>query len=68
MKDEADKQTQELTLDTTPVRRGRGRPSTGQALTPAEKQRKYRERQRSREIELAQQLENALAEIERLKD
>lgn len=51
----------------TPEKRKPGRPATGNAMTPAEKQRAYRERQKKREMELEQQLENALAEIERLK-
>ena len=51
----------------TPEKRKPGRPATGNAMTPAEKQRAYRERQKKRETELEQQLKNALAEIERLK-
>ncbi|SFQ86366.1 hypothetical protein SAMN05216578_10985 [Halopseudomonas formosensis] len=58
----------------TPKKRKPGRPATGNAMTPAEKQRAYRERQKKREKELEarvlvleQKLENALAEIERLK-
>lgn len=42
MIDPADKQTEALPLE--PQKRGRGRPSTGQAMTPAEKQRAYRKR------------------------
>jgi len=42
MIDPADKQTAELPLEQP--KRGRGRPSTGQAMTPAEKQRAYRQR------------------------
>jgi len=41
MIDPADKQTQQLPLE---AKRGRGRPSTGKALSPAEKQKAYRER------------------------
>lgn len=52
MIDPADKQTQSLPLDSAPVKRGRGRPATGNAMTPAEKQRAYRERQKKRETEL----------------
>lgn len=52
MIDPADNQTQSLPLDTAPVKRGRGRPSTGKALTPAEKQRAYRERLKKRESKL----------------
>lgn len=61
----------------TPKKRKSGRPATGNAMTPAEKQRAYRERQKKRETQLEetakrvlvleQQLENALVEIERLK-
>ncbi|MFL9599850.1 hypothetical protein ACKC5Q_04040 [Aeromonas dhakensis] len=40
MKDQHDTQTQEL----IPAKRGRGRPSTGKALSPAEKQARYRAR------------------------
>lgn len=98
MIDQADQQTQPLPLDTTPVKRGRGRPVTGKAMTPAEKQKAYRERLKQREsklegtklayeeawaekrevgmkliktearvLVLEQQLESALAEIERLR-
>lgn len=41
MIDPADKQTASLPLE---PKRGRGRPSTGHAMTPAEKQRAYRQR------------------------
>ncbi|WP_461603177.1 hypothetical protein [Aeromonas rivipollensis] len=34
----------EIQLDLIPQRRGRGRPATGKALTPAEKQARYRAR------------------------
>lgn len=51
-----------------PEKRKPGRPATGNAMTPAEKQRAYRERQKKRETELEQQLAEALAEIERLKN
>ena len=44
MIDPADKQTQSLPLDEQPAKRKRGRPATGAAMTPAEKQRAYRER------------------------
>lgn len=43
MIDPADNQTQELPL--VQPKRGRGRPVTGAAMTPAEKQRAYRQRQ-----------------------
>lgn len=42
MIDPTDKQTAALPLEQP--KRGRGRPSTGQAMTPAEKQRAYRQR------------------------
>ncbi|OHX37211.1 hypothetical protein BJL95_21330 [Methylomonas sp. LWB] len=45
MIDQADTQTVDLFA---PQKRGRGRPSTGKALTPAEKQKAYRERLKSR--------------------
>lgn len=44
MIDALDKQTQSLQFE--PAKRGRGRPKTGKAMTPAEKQRAYRERQK----------------------
>lgn len=47
MIDPADKQTQSLPLDEQPAKRKRGRPSTGAAMTPAEKQRAYRERMKA---------------------
>ena len=46
MIDANDKATQALGLEEMPVKRGRGRPATGKAMTPAEKQRAYRERQK----------------------
>ena len=51
MIDPADKQTQALPLDEQPTKRKRGRPATGKAMTPAEKQRAYRERMKSRQGE-----------------
>lgn len=42
MIDANDKATQPLPLDEQPMKRKRGRPSTGKAMTPAEKQRAYR--------------------------
>lgn len=47
MIDPADKQTQPLNLDETPAKRKRGRPATGKAMTPAEKQRAYRQRKKA---------------------
>lgn len=44
MIDPADQQTQALTLDEQPAKKRRGRPATGKAMSPAEKQRAYRER------------------------
>ncbi len=44
MIDQADTQTVDLFQ---PIKRGRGRPSTGKAMTPAEKQRAYRQRLKS---------------------
>ncbi|MGX5724796.1 hypothetical protein ACWKWZ_07145 [Metapseudomonas otitidis] len=46
MIDTDDKATPPLPLDEQPMKRKRGRPSTGKAMTPAEKQRAYRERQK----------------------
>ena len=48
MIDPADKQTKTLPLDEQPAKRKRGRPATGNAMTPAEKQRAYRERQKAK--------------------
>lgn len=47
MIDPTDKATQQLPFDEPPQRKRRGRPSTGKAMTPAEKQRAYRERQKA---------------------
>jgi len=47
MIDPTDKATQPLPLDEPSQRKRRGRPSTGKAMTPAEKQRAYRERQKA---------------------
>lgn len=46
MIDAKDKGTQALPLEEMPIKRKRGRPATGKAMTPAEKQRAYRERQK----------------------
>lgn len=48
MIDPADKQTQQLALE-KPTR-GRGRPATGAAMTPAEKQKAYRERKKKEAV------------------
>lgn len=61
MIDPADKLTQPLPLDEQPAKRKRGRPATGKAMTPAEKQRAYRERQKQKaspELGLRGALEN----------
>ncbi|OSO75006.1 hypothetical protein B6N17_001715 [Stutzerimonas stutzeri] len=61
MIDPADKQTQALPLDEQQAKRKRGRPATGKAMTPAEKQRAYRERQKKKaapELGLKGALEN----------
>jgi len=65
MIDPADKQTAALPLE---PKRGRGRPSTGQAMTPAEKQRAYRQRlaeQKKSQVpaEVHQKVRSAAAEI-----
>lgn len=59
MRDPADKQTASLTLEQP--KRGRGRPETGEALTPAEKQKAYRERQKAKREELEREVHNAYA-------
>lgn len=48
MIDPADNLTQALPLDEQPAKRKRGRPATGAAMTAAEKQRAYRERQKAK--------------------
>ena len=48
MIDPTDKKTQPLALEQT--KRGRGRPATGAAMTPAEKQKAYRERQKKEAV------------------
>lgn len=50
MIDHLDKQTQPLPLE---QKRGRGRPATGQALSNAERQRRYREAQKAQRNEKA---------------
>jgi predicted RNase H-like nuclease (RuvC/YqgF family) len=50
MIDPTEKQTQPLALEQT--KRGRGRPATGAAMTPAEKQKAYRERQKASQLEI----------------
>lgn len=72
MIDHLDKQTQTLPLE---QKRGRGRPATGQALSNAERQRRYREAQKAqrnenmhKEVaeELRAELAKALEDIELL--
>jgi len=65
MIDHLDKQTQPMDLE---PKRGRGRPATGQALSNAERQRLYRERQKTQRNEnddakRVRALEKELAEI-----
>jgi len=75
MIDHLDKQTTSLPLE---IKRGRGRPKSGNALTPAQKQKAYRERKRGNvtantvanldeNIELRARLLEAMEEIESLK-
>lgn len=54
MIDNQDNKTQPLPLDEQPAKRGRGRPGTGQALSNAERQRLYRERQKAQRNEKAE--------------
>ena len=51
MIDENEKQKLPLALDEQPVKLKRGRPATGQALSNAERQRLYRERQKAQRNE-----------------
>jgi chromosome segregation ATPase len=62
MIDTNDKATQPLPLDEQPMKRKRGRPSTGKAMTPAEKQRAYRERQKKSRNQNSDQLKTARLE------
>jgi len=62
MIDPADKQTQQLALEKP--KRARGRPATGAAMTPAEKQKAYRERLKSNVTEK----EKPTEEVEKLKE
>ena len=50
MIDPADQLTQALPLDEQPAKKRRGRPATGKAMTPAEKQRAYRERMKAQKM------------------
>lgn len=51
MSDPADRQTKPLPLDEQPAKPRRGRPATGKALSNAERQRLYRERQKAQRNE-----------------
>lgn len=72
MIDPADKQTQALPLDEQPAKRKRGRPATGAAMTPAEKQRAYRERQKAKsgyvDPATVAEIKRMQADIDRLRD
>ena len=74
MIDHLDKQTQTLPLE---QKRGRGRPATGQALSNAERQRRYREAQKAQrnenmqrdvEKDMRAELTKALEEVENLRE
>lgn len=65
MIDPTEKQTQPIALEQQ--KRGRGRPETGAAMTPAEKQKAYRERQKAKQEELEREMHNAYATIQELK-
>lgn len=76
MIDPADQQTQALPLDEQPAKKRRGRPATGKAMSPAEKQRAYRERLKSNVTDkmhkqvaedLRAELQKALEKIESLE-
>ncbi|NMY53524.1 hypothetical protein [Pseudomonas sp. WS 5011] len=62
MKDQDDKQ--KLEIDLEQPKRGRGRPATGAALTPAQKQKAYRERLKSNVTEK----ESKAEEVEKLRE
>jgi hypothetical protein len=64
MIDHTDTQTQQLPLQT---KRGRGRPKTGTALTPAEKQKAYRERHKGNVTDNSAEIEALKVQIEELK-
>ncbi|WP_312913258.1 hypothetical protein [Stutzerimonas nitrititolerans] len=72
MIDPADQQTQALPLDEKPAKRKRGRPATGKAMTPAEKQRAYRERQKAKsgyvDPATVEEIKRMQAEITSLRD
>lgn len=56
MIDANDKQTKPLALDEQPARAKRGRPATGKAMSNAERQKKYREKNKRNVTELAKQI------------
>jgi|GEM_PF-7071171 len=64
MIDHTDTQTQQLPLE---VKRSRGRPKTGTALTAAQKQKAYRERNKGNVTDNSAEIEALKAEIEELK-
>jgi hypothetical protein len=67
MIDPAEKQTQPLALEQP--KRGRGRPATGAAMTPAEKQKAYRQRlaeQRANQVPAAWHKADRAAQDERI--
>jgi|GEM_PF-532478 len=72
MIDPVDKLTQALPLDEQPAKRKRGRPATGKAMTPAEKQRAYRERQKAKsgyvDPATVEEIKRMQAEITSLRD
>ncbi|HBM08910.1 MAG TPA: hypothetical protein DD403_12525 [Pseudomonas sp.] len=70
MIDPADQQTQALPLDEQTEKKRRGRPATGKAMTPAEKQRAYRERQKRNVTETkdAKDLAYLLENLKRMLD
>ncbi|MEN4750995.1 hypothetical protein ABEH28_14700 [Pseudomonas sp. Ps21-P2] len=64
MIDQTDTQTQQIPFE---AKRGRGRPKTGKAMTPAEKQRAYRERNKGNVTDNSAEIKALQAEIEELK-
>jgi len=66
MIDTSEKKTLALDLDEQPTKRKRGRPATGEAMTAAEKQRAYRERQKQKAA--CRNLEAANDRIKALED
>lgn len=59
MKDQRD----DKTLEMLPMPKKRGRPSTGKALTTAERQARFRERQKAKLEEMEQKLREAGIQI-----